>query len=445
MKNRMKIFLFLLLGLSLLLIAGCSRSSSQAAASGAGADGITTLKFFSCSPDRQAGPGLVEQIIIDQYMRENPNIRIEVEALQDEPYKQKFRAYVAANELPDIFHVWSYGAFFRPLLEGGYVAELNPSDYRDYKYLATALDGFMDSSGRLYGLSKAADFFVIYYNRKIFADNGISVPASFEELLDVSRRLRAAGVSPNAMNGRDEWNIAALFNDLYYKEEGSSDLINNVSLTNGRFADNSVFLRSGEKLQQLMDAQFFQNAFSSADYGAARNLFIQSRAAMFYMGSWEVGLQSDPTMPAEFIENVSAFRLPASATSRGRTTDLCGAYGGGFSVSSTSPNREAAIEFMNYMMHPDNWARYAWQRGGSFPSQDVSDYTTGTETPLQLTLIDIIKDSTSLSGEVFVEVSAPSFKTDAQSACATFANGLLTTRQFLEELDRAAAVAFRQL
>jgi raffinose/stachyose/melibiose transport system substrate-binding protein len=447
MRSGMKTFFALLWGAAMLTAAGCgggSGKNSQPALQDKAA-GSVTLKFLSASPDRQSGTGLVEQLIIDQYMRENPQVKIEVEALQDEPYKQKFKAYVAGNELPDIFHVWSYGAFFKPLMDGGYAAELNPEDYRNYKYLATALDGFTDSAGKLYGLSKAADFYVVYYNKKIFADNGVPVPATFEELVSAARKLRAAGISPCAMNGKDEWAIGSLFNDVYYKEEGSSDLINDVSLTKGKFTDQPALKKSADYFKQLMDVQFFQNSFSSADYGAARNLFIQGRTAMYYMGSWEVGLQSDSSMPSEFTGNVSAFRFPPSASSKGKAADLLGAFGGGYAVSSSSPNKEAAIQFLNYLMHPDNWAKLAWQRGGSFPSQDISDYTTGSETPLQLTLIQILKEASSLSGQNFVEVSAPSFKTDAQSICASFANGLLTPQKFLEELDKAAVAAAKQL
>jgi raffinose/stachyose/melibiose transport system substrate-binding protein len=433
-------------GLISLAILGCGGSTrgAQSAAQG-GNQGPVTLKFFSASPDRQSGIGLVEQILVDQYMKENPNVKIEVEALQDEPFKQKFKAYVAGNELPDIFHVWSYDAFFKPLLNGKYVAELNPNDYRDYKYLSTALDGFTDESGKLFGLSKAVDFYVLYYNKKIFADNGIAIPVTFEALIDATKKIRAAGIAPCAMNGKDEWAISSLFNDVYFKEQGSSDLINDVSLTKSKFVDHPVFLRSANYFKQLMDAGFFQNSFSSADYGAARNLFIQSRAAMYYMGSWEAGLQSDPSMPKEFTDNVGAFKFPVSATANGKATDLLGAYGGGFSISSSSPNREAAVKFLNYMMLPDNWAKISWQQGGGFSSQDISNYTTGSETPLQLTLIQILKEATSLSGQNFVEVSAPSYKTDAQSVCATFANGLMTPQKFLEELDKAAEVAAKQL
>lgn len=61
-----------------------------------------TLKVFSNLPDSKNGQGLVEQMIIDEYMSENPNVTIEVEALDE-------------------------------VLEAGVLAELNEADYAEMR------------------------------------------------------------------------------------------------------------------------------------------------------------------------------------------------------------------------------------------------------------------------------------------------------------------------
>ena len=43
-----------------------------------------TIKVFSNLPDRKNGQGLVEQMLIDEYMEANENVTIEVEALDEE-------------------------------------------------------------------------------------------------------------------------------------------------------------------------------------------------------------------------------------------------------------------------------------------------------------------------------------------------------------------------
>lgn len=89
-----------------------------------------TLKLFSNLPDRKNGQGLVEQTIIDEYMVENPNVTIEVEALDEEAYKTKFKAY-AMDGMPDVVSIWGQPSFLDEVLEAGVLAELNEADYAD--------------------------------------------------------------------------------------------------------------------------------------------------------------------------------------------------------------------------------------------------------------------------------------------------------------------------
>ena len=61
-------------------LTGCGSKSETTAKND---NGTITLKVFSNLPDRKNGQGLVEQMIIDDYMKENTNVKIEVEALDE--------------------------------------------------------------------------------------------------------------------------------------------------------------------------------------------------------------------------------------------------------------------------------------------------------------------------------------------------------------------------
>ena len=168
------------------LLAGCSKSNSstevsndaqntaqesaaegdEAASETAVASGeAVTIKLFSNLPDRKNGQGLVEQMIIDEYMAENPNVTIEVEALDEEAYKTKFKAY-AMDGMPDVVSIWGQPAFLDEVLDAGVLAELNEADYADYGFIAGSLEGFK-KDGKLYGLPRNTDIMLIYYNQKM--------------------------------------------------------------------------------------------------------------------------------------------------------------------------------------------------------------------------------------------------------------------------------------
>lgn len=197
------------------MLAGCGGKAEEAAptaeqvpaAEQTGKEEVT-IKLFSNLPDRKNGQGLVEQMIIDEYMAENQNVTIEVEALDEEAYKTKFKAY-AMDGMPDVVSIWGQPSFLDEVLEAGVLAELNEADYADYGFIAGSLEGFKKDD-KLYGLPRNTDIMLIYYNQKMFEDNGWTVPDTYEDLIALCKDIKAAGITPIAMDGGDgcQWHAS---------------------------------------------------------------------------------------------------------------------------------------------------------------------------------------------------------------------------------------------
>ena len=187
-----------------------------------------TIKLFSNLPDRKNGQGLVEQMIIDEYMAANPNVVIEVEALDEEAYKTKFKAY-AMNGMPDVVSIWGQPSFLDEVLDAGVLAELNEADYADYGFIAGSLEGFK-KDGKLYGLPRNTDIQLIYYNQKMFTDNGWSVPTTYDELMALCAEIKDAGIIPMAMDGGDGWPMACYLTNILVKVAGTdySNIVRNA-------------------------------------------------------------------------------------------------------------------------------------------------------------------------------------------------------------------------
>lgn len=219
-------------------------SSDARSAEEAGGDQVT-IKLFSNLPDRKNGQGLVEQMIIDEYMEANKNVSIEVETLDEEVYKTKFKAY-AMDGMPDVVSIWGQPAFLDEVLDAGVLAELNEADYADYGFLEGSLEGFK-KDGKLYGLPRNTDVAVIYYNQKMFDDNGWAVPETYDDLLDLAGTIKDAGVIPMAMDGGDGWPMAVYLKDLMYKNSGDvagpvSEAVANGDFSGKEFADATELL-----------------------------------------------------------------------------------------------------------------------------------------------------------------------------------------------------------
>ncbi|RKP57299.1 extracellular solute-binding protein [Cohnella endophytica] len=391
-----------------------------------------TLKFFTALPDRTNGAGKVEQDLIDAYMAENPNVKIEVETLQDEPYKSKIKIYAATNALPDIMQTWGQPSFIKSLIDNDLLLELNPASFMESEFVPGSTEGF-SKDGKLYGLPRSTDFLVIYYNRRIFADSGVQVPRTMEELKAAIKTFRNHRINPIAVNGMDLWTLPIWFEYEQQRQSGDFGKMDEALDRRIRFTDGN-FLAAAEGMQQLAAMGAFADGYLNADYGAARNLFGQGQAAMYLMGNWESGLATDGNFSEDFRRNVGAFPYPASG--KGKNTDTALWFGGGYSISKTSKYPDEAIAFLKYFFSPDHWAKLEWESGAGMPASSFE--MTGKETKLQQQLVAILRAVTSSSGTPILDEGTPEWKDAIMNLHSQLLTGQLTPVQFAEALDSAA-------
>ena len=426
-----KKFLSTVLALTMVvtMAVGCGKSADTNSSAKKGDDKVT-LKVFTNLPDRKNGQGLVEQQIIDEYMKENKNVTIKVEALDEEAYKTKFKAY-SMEGMPDVVSIWGQPSFLDEVLDAGVLAELNEDDYKDYGFISGSLDGFK-KDGKLYGLPRHTDVAGFYYNEKMFKENGWTVPKTYDELLELAKKINDKGIIPLAMDGGDGWPMAVYLSDILYKLTGS-DYSSTVSdaIKKGDFSDANI-KKATEILKQTADAKMFQKGYDSQDYGTAQNLFTNGQAAMFYMGSWEASMALNEDIPKEIRENIRVFTMPIIDGGKGKATDIAAWNGGGYAVSSKSEHKEEAIKFLNYMYQPDKLSKYGWENGVGMSAQDQSAYMTGKETKLQMQFVDAVNNATSLSGTPINDCGPSTFKTSIESEIQSVSNGSKSVDDFLK-------------
>ncbi|HZG76998.1 MAG TPA: extracellular solute-binding protein [Paenibacillus sp.] len=356
-----------------------------------------TLRFFTNNSDRTVGQGKMEQDLIDLYMQENPNVTIKIETLSPDPqYQDKIKVYAASDGLPDIFSSWGNTNFLKPLVASGAVAAIDTADLGGHGFVDAALGAFT-FDGKLYGFPRNSDFWVMYYNKQIFADNGLTVPQTEADLAKAIETLKAKDIVPIAMDGRDAWVSGIWFDTMLQRVSGSWETAQKAMDGSGTY-DDPATVAAATAMQRWVDLGAFGEGFLNQDYGMARNMFGQGKAAMYMMGNWEMGMAADENFPEEVRGNIGAFALPALDGGQGKASDLPAWFGGGYSVSEKSENKEAAIAFLKWMFKPEHWAKGVWENGITFPAQNYEQLMTGNETELQKDLSAIFNEATSYSG-----------------------------------------------
>ena len=393
-----------------------------------------TIKVFSNLPDRTSGQGLVEQTLFDEYVKENPNVTIEVEALDDEAYKTKFKAYASGSQMPDLVNVWGQPGFLDEVMEAGLLAELNMDDYADYNFLPGSLDGF-SQNGKLYGLSRNTDVMCFYYNQKMFDDNGWEVPKTYDELLELGDKINAAGMIPVSMDGGDKWPLYIYIHDIMEQIDGSGVMAKtNEAIANHDFSDPS-FKQASDLFVEAVDRGLFQTGFESNDYGTSMNLFTNGQAAMFYMGSWEMSMVLNMDIPDDIRENIRVFLMPTVEGGKGSETTITAWHGGGYAVTENAANKEEAIKLLNYMFRPEGWTKLAWENGVCMSAQNFGDFATGTETEVQKQFMQLVADATDLSGTTLGDLGSSEFKTICEDKSQALGAKQITSEDFWKAME----------
>jgi raffinose/stachyose/melibiose transport system substrate-binding protein len=408
-------------------------------ASAAHAEPKVTLKMGDNLPDRSNTWGAIVEQINSEFKTAHPGTEIVTESYPDQPYQQKMKIYATAKQLPDVFKFWSVTALLKPLIDGGFVAPLDRAELDKLDYLPGALDT-NTYDGKLYGIPVSTDFWVIYYNKKLFKDAGIErVPATLDELYGLIPKLKAKGIIPMATDGKDAWPLSITFDLLAWRIAGERALTRKALERKIKFTD-PVFVQAARELQQFVKSGLFQDDLMVSDYGAARNLFGQGKAAMFLMGSWELGLGTDKAFSEDFRANVDVFKFPILKDGKGVADDLMAWYGGNYVVSASSKNIALGKQYL--VFYARRFPELAWEKQAALPAQTVKPRTT--DTPVARSILRIVSEAKATSGTPALDLSTPRFKDDNENAIRELCSGLITPEEFVRKLDASAAKAAKK-
>jgi raffinose/stachyose/melibiose transport system substrate-binding protein len=406
---------------------------------GAEAQPKVTLKMGDNEPDRSATWGAIIEQINSEFKAAHPGTEIVTESYQDQPYQQKIKIYATAKQLPDVFKFWSFTSLLKPLIDGSFVAPLERSEFEGLGYLPGALDT-NTYGGKLYGIPVSADLWVIYYNKKLFKDAGIErVPATLDELYALIPKFKAKGIIPMTTDGKDAWPLSITFDLLAWRIAGEKGLPRQALDRKIKFTD-AVFVQAARELQQFVKSGLFQEDLMVSDYGASRNLFGQGKAAMYLMGSWELGLGTDKAFSEDFRANVDAFKFPTLKTGKGGADDLMAWYGGNYVVSASSKNIALGKQYL--VFYAKRFPALAWEKQATLPAQTVKPRPN--DTPVAKTILKIIGEAKATSGTPALDLSTPRFKDDNENAIRELCSGLITPEAFVKKLDVSAEKAAKK-
>ncbi|MFD4661647.1 ABC transporter substrate-binding protein [Kitasatospora sp. NPDC058444] len=320
----------------------------------------------------------VEKQIVEAFNRTS-GVKAVLDTVPGADYQQKLQTVINTPRAPDVFFNWGGGSI-RPFVKadlllplGGFIAE-DPG-LKD-NFLPSVFNSAV-VDGKPYGVPmRGTQPVLLFHNKKVLADAGLTPPRTWDELLDATRALKAKGITPIALGGGDRWPALMWLEYLYDRVAGPG--LFQRALSGDRTAWESEDSRKAlAALKHLVDAGAFGSNADSVKFtdGGSPALVAKGKAAFELMGSWYYSTQQDanPDFAASGL-GYSAF--PAVNGGKGDPADVVGNTNNFYSVLKRTKHPDAVAAFLK-LMYSEEFVK-AQLAVGNLPT------TTGTADFLHL-------------------------------------------------------------
>ncbi|MGB9857499.1 MAG: ABC transporter substrate-binding protein [Dictyoglomaceae bacterium] len=197
---------------------------------------------------------------------------------------------------------------------------------------------------------------VLWYNKKIFEENKLTPPKTFDEFFKVADALKAKGIIPLALGTKDGWEAAHVFETVLIGKLGAEGY---KGLWTGKtkWSDPGVT----DALETFKKMLTYVNPDHSArTWDEACALIVEGKAAMNIMGDWAVGY-----FYAKGFKDFGWVLAPGNA-------GIFDALSDSFGLPKGARNRENVIAFLKVLGSKEGQEAFNIKKGSIPARTDVN-------------------------------------------------------------------------
>ncbi|OHV05901.1 ABC transporter substrate-binding protein [Mycobacterium talmoniae] len=321
--------------------------------SGCAPDNDALTFFFAANPEEADA----RMRIIDAFHRRYPEIPVRTVLSGGNPMQQ-MSTFCAGGKCPDVLMAWEFS--YAGLADRGVLLDLGTLLARDRGFadelradsIGSLYETFSYAGGQ-YAFPEQWSGNFLFYNKKLFAEAGVTAPSrwerpwSFAEFLDAATALtkRDAAGKVTQWGFVDTW-VPSYSAGLFGMNNGVPWSTPRVNPRHLNF-DDDAFLDGIQFYADLANKHRVAPTASDAQSISTMNLFSLGKAAMALGGHWRYqtfaradGLDFDITvLPTG----------PRAPEGRGARTDIGTT---GLAIAASSPRKEQAWEFVKFATGP---------------------------------------------------------------------------------------------
>ncbi|CAG4902926.1 ABC transporter substrate-binding protein [Paraburkholderia gardini] len=303
----------------------------------------------------------VWQSAIDDFKKAHPDVDVKVSFIDEEAYKVQLPGWLS-TVAPDVVN-WHDGERMAYYARRGLLEDLtNDWNKNNWNSMYASTKEASSYNGKQYAAPTVYYSWGMFYRKDLFEKAGIAgEPKTWDEFLDACKKLKAAGITPIAVAGRDAWTLAGWFDYLDLRINGNAFhqklMAGEVPYTDPRVK--KVYTA----WKQLLDDKDFIDNSLSYDLDAVQPFLFQGKAAMMLMGTFITG-----GFPPDVKSKMGYFQFPiidakVPTAEDGPVESL--------HIPSKAKNKTDAHTFLAFMETPDISSKLA-QGLGSLPANSKS-------------------------------------------------------------------------
>ena len=269
---------------------------------------------------------------------------------------------LATDEMADIFN-YNSGSLFQALKPETSLADLTglagqANVLDSFKTVVTAPDGTV--RGVPFGPAMGGG---IFYNRKIYAELGLSVPKSWAEFMANNEKVKAAGLVPVIQTYKDTW-TSQLFvlSDYFNVQAEVPNFAADYTANAAKYATTPAAVRGFSYLEDVFKAGLLNEDFGAATFDDGMRMVATGEGAHYPMLTFGVGTvkQNNP----EYLGDLGFFAQPGPDAAKNGLTVWMPA---GLYLPAGGANETEALKFLDFVASVDGCNTMIAASGASGP------------------------------------------------------------------------------
>ena len=198
--------------------------------------------------------------------------------------------------------------------------------------------------GKQYVLPFYFNVWGMWYDPGLFAKHGWTAPKTYDELLALSAKIKAAGIAPITFQGKYPYYMLEGMLLPWVQDIGGMKALNDAQNLEAGAWKSPTMLKAAGMIVELRDKGYFETGAPGLSHTESQTDFLNGKAAMIPCGTW-LDTEMKKTMPAG--AQLQYMVTPAPAGSGDPTAVPIDIEP--WMIPTDGKNHDGAIDFLKYM------------------------------------------------------------------------------------------------